>query len=47
MPRDAPAKARAMPVLPLVASTMALPGLRRPRSSASQTIAAPMRHFTE
>ena len=36
-----------MPVLPLVASTMVLPGPSTPRDSASHTIAAPMRHFTE
>jgi len=36
-----------MPVLPLVASTMDIPGFRVPRSSASHTMAAPMRHFTE
>ena len=36
-----------MPVLPLVASMIALPGLSTPRFSASHTIAAPMRHLTE
>src|SRR5579883_2453465 len=36
-----------MPVLPLVGSISALPGLRRPRFSASHTIDAPMRSFTE
>jgi hypothetical protein len=46
-PREAAAKASAMPVLPLVASTMVLPGLEQPALSASQIIAAPMRHFTE
>jgi hypothetical protein len=33
--------------LPLVASTMDMPGFSLPRSSASHTMAAPMRHFTE
>ena len=46
-PRAAAAKARAMPVFPLVASRMALPGFRSPRFSASHTIEAPMRHLTE
>jgi hypothetical protein len=46
-PREAAAKASAMPVLPLVASTMDIPGLSSPRSSASQTMADPMRHLTE
>ena len=36
-----------MPVFPLVGSISSLPGVRTPRFSASQTIAAPMRHFTE
>src|SRR5665213_1554238 len=36
-----------MPVLPLVASTMDMPGFNTPRSSASHTMAAPIRHFTE
>ena len=43
----AAANASAMPVLPLVASTIDMPGLRSPRSSASHTIAEPMRHLTE
>ena len=47
MPRAAATKASAMPVLPLVGSTISLPGPSRPRFSASQIIAAPMRHFTE
>ena len=47
MPRDAAANASAMPVLPLVASMMVLPGPNRPRFSASATMAAPMRHLTE
>ncbi len=46
-PRAAAAKARAIPVFPLVASRMALPGLSAPRFSASHTIDAPIRHFTE
>src|SRR5580692_7585621 len=36
-----------MPVLPLVGSISSRPGFRRPRRSASQIMAAPMRHFTE
>jgi len=36
-----------MPVLPLVGSMMDMPGLRRPFSSASHTMLAPTRHFTE
>ena len=47
MPRAAATKASAMPVFPLVGSTSSLPGPRRPRFSASQIIAAPMRHLTE
>src|SRR5215471_3464891 len=35
-----------MPVLPLVGSTSSLPGPRVPRFSASQTMDAPIRHFT-
>ena len=46
-PREAAANASAMPVLPLVASTIALPGPSRPFFSASHTIEAPMRHLTE
>ena len=36
-----------MPVLPLVGSISSLPGFSTPRFSASQIMAAPMRHFTE
>jgi hypothetical protein len=36
-----------MPVLPLVASTMDMPGFSVPRSSASHTMADPIRHLTE
>src|SRR5271165_7083958 len=36
-----------MPVFPLVGSTISMPGFNTPRFSASHTIAAPMRHFTE
>ena len=36
-----------MPVLPLVGSTMIMPGLSRPPSIASCTIALPMRSLTE
>jgi hypothetical protein len=36
-----------MPVLPLVGSTISTPGFSRPRFSASQIMAAPMRHLTE
>ena len=36
-----------MPVLPLVASTRDMPGLRVPRSSASHTMAEPIRHLIE
>ena len=43
----AAAKARAMPVFPLVASRMARPGFRSPRFSASHTMDAPIRHLTE
>ena len=46
MPRAAATKASAMPVLPLVGSTISLPGPSTPRFSASQISAAPMRHFT-
>src|ERR1017187_8935627 len=46
-PRAAATKARAIPVFPLVGSMSALPGFRMPRFSASQTIEAPIRHFTE
>jgi len=47
MPRAAQTKASAMPVLPLVGSTISLPGPRRPCASASFTIEVPMRHLTE
>ena len=47
MLRAAATNASAMPVLPLVGSTSSLPGPSRPRRSASQTIAAPIRHLTE
>src|ERR1035441_9886051 len=46
-PRAAATNARAIPVFPLVGSMSALPGFRMPRFSASQTIEAPIRHFTE
>ena len=46
-PRAAATYASAIPVLPLVGSIMDLPGLRMPRFSASQTMDAPMRSFTE
>ena len=46
-PRAAAAKASAIPVLPLVASRIALPGFSSPRFSASHTIDAPIRHLTE
>ena len=36
-----------MPVFPLVGSISSLPAVSTPRFSASQTIAAPIRHFTE
>ncbi len=38
--------ARAMPVLPLVASTIVPPGLSRPEASAASTIETPIRSFT-
>ena len=46
-PRVAATNASAIPVLPLVGSMISFPGLSTPRFSASHTIAAPMRHFTE
>ena len=49
-PRDAATNARAMPVLPLVGSTMVTlldPGFRIPLRSASHIMAAPIRHLTE
>jgi hypothetical protein len=36
-----------MPVLPLVGSTMTMPGRSTPRAMASSIIAAPIRSFTE
>jgi hypothetical protein len=39
--------ARPIPVFPLVGSTMIIPGRSRPFSTASLTIAAPIRSFTE
>src|SRR5580692_4721495 len=36
-----------MPVLPLVGSISSLPAVSMPLFSASHTMAAPMRHFTE
>jgi len=36
-----------MPVLPLVDSTMAMPGLSSPDRSASHTIEAAVRHLME
>src|SRR5215470_18918754 len=47
IPRAAATNANAIPVLPLVGSTSSLPGPSRPRRSASQTMAAPIRHLTE
>src|SRR4029453_18429442 len=47
MPRAAATNASAIPVFPLVGSTIALPGPSSPRFSASHIIAAPRRHFTE
>jgi hypothetical protein len=46
-PRAAAAKARPMPVLPLVGSTMTMPGRSVPRSRASSIMATPMRSFTD
>src|ERR1035437_9459488 len=46
-PRAAATNASAIPVFPLVGSTSSLPATRTPRFSASHTIEAPMRHFTE
>lgn len=45
-PRAAPTIASAMPVLPLVASTMVPPGRSSPERSAASTIATPMRSLT-
>ena len=39
--------ARAMPVLPLVPSTIVPPGRSSPLASAASTMATPMRSFTE
>ena len=38
--------ARAIPVLPLVGSTMVPPGFSSPEASAASTMAMPMRSFT-
>jgi len=46
-PRAAPTIARAMPVFPLVASTIVPPGWSSPDASAASTIATPMRSLTE
>ena len=46
-PRAAATKASAIPVFPLVGSISSLPGASTPRFSASQIMAAPIRHFTE
>ncbi len=46
MPRAAHTIARAMPVLPLVGSTMVPPGLSFPSRSAASIMATPMRSFT-
>ena len=47
-PLAAQTKASAMPVLPLVASTIVvLPGSIRPSASAASIIATPMRSLTE
>ena len=40
-------KARAMPVLPLVGSTMVEPGFSTPWTSRASIIETPMRSFTE
>ena len=45
-PLAAATNARAMPVLPLVGSTIRVSGVRRPRFSASSIIAIPIRSFT-
>ena len=44
-PRAAATKASAIPVLPLVGSTISLPADNKPFSSASQTMLAPIRHL--
>src|SRR5699024_5698294 len=46
-PREVPIIARAMPVLPEVASTIVPPGLSSPDFSAASIIATPMRSLTE
>ena len=46
-PRVAQTNASAIPVLPLVGSTTSMPDFNSPLCSASQIIAAPMRHLTE
>ena len=46
-PRAAPTMASAMPVLPLVASTIVPPGLSWPDFSAASMIATPIRSLTE
>ena len=45
-PRAAPTIASAMPVLPLVASTIVPPGCSSPDFSAASMIATPMRSLT-
>nr|CRL71098.1 hypothetical protein CPGR_00606 [Mycolicibacter nonchromogenicus] len=45
-PRAAPTIARAIPVLPLVASTMVAPGRSWPDFSAASMIETPMRSLT-
>ena len=47
MPRAAHTIARAMPVLPLVGSTMTVSGPMRPASSAASSMATPIRSLTE
>ena len=46
-PLAAATKASAMPVLPLVGSTMVVPSLIRPLASIASIIETPMRSFTE
>ena len=46
-PFAAATNANAMPVLPLVGSTIDMPDFSKPFSSASAIIALPIRHFTE
>jgi hypothetical protein len=45
-PRAAQTYAKAIPVLPLVGSTTVIPGFNLPVRSASQIMAAPIRHLT-